>query len=499
MQKTLLKRTKNLAVFLILLVVVGSCRKDHLMRGFERQEPSQLKQWYANFINKQTESFFLTTVVPDWKNVYESEHDGQKVYEVDCNNTDKVTFGNELTTDQKKADQSTRTKIKLLLFEAKDGRLSGAFMLVKEKNAQTQLRHYKNLGKLNGEVIFYSLEGIFANGWIYENGEIKESITRASKNQINALSLMPEQANKGAKGKVMLADVNCIVVPQAVYSQQCITIEPIPEQGGSSTTTCTWVISDIIYSVHCTNTGGDGTGGPGGNGSGGGYIPPDVPPTEPPADDPCAKAKTLNENTNYKDETNTLKTKVDDETLKKEVGYVKKTGSPAVYKEPTGTGLEFPIPQPNDLVDHSLEYFNHTHYKDSLALSTFSFDDFFTFAKFLGSSKIADKNSFTVGVTTGYGTYALMLGDWSKFSTYLQNTINDFWPSNTLSQTFRSQESGVHESNTGIVNERNLLRILKDSGINLLKKESSTGAFKVLKVDANGTVQVVDCPGTMIE
>ncbi|RDC55123.1 hypothetical protein DU508_18405 [Pedobacter chinensis] len=486
--------SKNLLLFALILIF--SCKKDkHEESIFENKNTTQLNQWYNGLIQQQDQSIFLYQLKPDWGSVYISKHNGQTVYEINCKNPNKFTFGKELTDDTKKQAQFEHTTIKLLLFQNSDNILSGAFMMIKATGNITKKLNYKDLPGFTGTVIYYTLTGKFANGWVYNSGNITHTIAPATDADLGSIKINADHTAFDRGEKLMLENINCVISAQPVYGQQCITIDPIPEIPESqSYTTCVWVIVDVSYTVQCYSTGGS----EGGSG-GGGYNPPVTPPPtvpeDPPKPDPCAKAKALNENTNYKDETNDLKNKVADVNLQREVGYIKKVGSPAVYSDPGTTGMLFNIPQIGELTDHSLEYITHTHYVDSTALSIFGFDDFFTFGKFLGSNKVADVNTFSLGVTTSYGTYTLVLDDWNIFNSYLQDTINDFSNSLKLYQSFNAATGGILETNSGSINEINLLKILKNSGIKLLKKDSSTGNFKVLTLDANGNLVIINCSG----
>ena len=485
------KYLKCILFFLVVLFI--TCKKE----GHEKNLPTiedtaYLNKWYDNLIQQHQKSFFAPRLIPDWSSIHQNKHGDKMVYEVTCKNPQKLISGSELTTDTKKLAEIETTTIKLLIFKDSKNCLTGAFMLISGDQSSVKTNRYKNLPDFTGKVLYYTLSGEFANGWLYTNGTITHSIANVT------TADLPSQKNTSGNSvfnrgeKLMLENISCVVSAQPVYSYQCISASN--EQGTIISTTCAWILVDMDYVIQCTSNGGSD----GGSSGGGGYIPPTTPPTVPedaPKPDPCAKAKTLNENTNYKNETNDLKDKVADLNLKREVGYIKKVGSPAIYSDPGSTGMLFNIPQINELNDHSLEYITHSHYIDPSALSIFSFDDFFTFGKFLGSNKVADVNTFNLGVATNYGTYALVLDDSSKFISYLQTTINDLQGSIDLFQKFDSPTIGILETNSGSINETNFLKIIKDSGIKLLKKDQATGNFKVLTLDSNGNLIIINCSG----
>lgn len=477
---------RNLAVVIIAIVLVAlfACKKELQQTTPRSSKHEVLKQWYLSSIDKSPA--FLTSFVPDWSNANQTVEDDKTVFEFDCANPNKIIYGEDLLNNDQKEKSYYNTKVKLLIFVDKDNNKTAAFMIVKG-NVEGKSIHYKVFPNFTGSVIYFSLSGIFANGWIYADGNILKNIHKV---------VDKESSDK----QTMLADVgNCNVSAVPVYGQQCFTVYPIPEQGGSPYTSCTWVVIDVIYNISCP-PGGDSPGPPSG---GGGYEPPIDPPStpEPAPDDPCAKAKKLNENTAYNNEATDLKNKVADNTIKREVGYIKSVGSPANFVDPGGTGLVFPVPRTMDVPNNSLQYINHTHYKDSKALSTFSFEDLETFSKYLASGKVEDIHTFTIGVTTTYGTYAFILDNWTQFGPFYQNIINSPSGYDALRLAFNSQATGIHENNSGAINEKNLLRILNsnNSGVKLLKKDANTGAFKLLSIDDNGNVITIDCAGGGIE
>ena len=505
------ERSKSLAKILIYIILclsisalIYSCKKDQKAVDAHYStniDAVKLQLWFEqNGVILESKDNWLNTLEPNWSNISRSGNEQQYIYEIDFVNPERI-FAAAGNVDVKNVKTfENRSLLKLIIFENRtDQKLNAAIIELigfEDNRVELQNLHYKNYEGFTGAVNFYELNGKLSNGWLYKEGKIIASTD-------NSQDLSKVALNDGivsAKDKVMLAaaaPIECGSRSVPHWRQNCVTIGSVDGwgySGGDQTTVCTWEVYHTTEIIYCPNyeDGGGGSGGGytggGSGGTGGGNT------NDPPADDPCAKAKALNENTNYKDETANLKNKVDDDNLKKEVGYIKKVGNPSTYKEPSGSGLIFEIPQLNELADHSLEYIMHTHYNDSTALSTFSYADFIAFVEYLASPKVANVNTFNIGVTTKYGSYSLVLKNWNKFSSFLQNTIRSLDPAILFYQNFTSSSTGVHESNSGSVNEANLLKILKDSGISLIKKDPTTGSFKVLEIDSNGNVTIVDCP-----
>lgn len=222
-----------------------------------------------------------------------------------------------------------------------------------------------------------------------------------------------------------------------------------------------------------------------------GLCDPEDPeePEPEPAPDPCAKARSMEADTSFKSKMNTLKGKTSENY---EAGYVKISGQPAIYQTGTPGDLTFPVPSVSQLANQSLEYIAHSHNTDPLALSIFGFADLFMYAQYVHSSKVVNPNTFTMSVTTGYGTsYALVLEDATKFSAFYNTYCSNAIGGNALKSLI---DANVKETNSKEVNEKKFLSILSNlnSGIKLLKANSDFTDWSKLSHNSNNDSVIVE-------
>lgn len=162
-------------------------------------------------------------------------------------------------------------QIRLLIFENKQtGKVLYACYMsighVPSQNAEAV--HYKHVGLFTGSIVFYTLDGVLANGWQYVDGKVEKIIKGTTKLQYD---VMMQRNAVGAKGKLMDngRPPYCLTRIAPRYRLGCV--------GVSGYEKCSYLFDGWDYSDICSYFDNDDgltpTGG-GSGGTGGDYYPP---------------------------------------------------------------------------------------------------------------------------------------------------------------------------------------------------------------------------------
>lgn len=257
---------------LTMVLIINSCRKDTKLIGQQTNSVetashlavSDAKAWFGN--NKTTlatkikltsETSFLSKIAnftPLWDSARTAVDTNFYVVEVPAKYVKKIAF----TTDGTQNNVNGITRL-LVLKDKRNGDLSAALMQVHgEPGSNITNVHYMSVPQnFSGNIFYTTLQGLFVNGNIYENGKI----TRTSKRTVT-------QATKPGGPQVFLlpAPGDCETILIGYFEQTCVTYSDVE------------FCSDevLIYTeeyTYCTPA----TGG----GGGGGYTPPTCPPGTP--------------------------------------------------------------------------------------------------------------------------------------------------------------------------------------------------------------------------
>jgi hypothetical protein len=214
-------------------------------------------------------------------------------------------------------------------------------------------------------------------------------------------------------------------------------------------------------------------------------------PTVTPVDTtktPCAQAKAMATDANFKAEMADLKTKTG---LPNEVGYTIDANGNYTYVQGIAGAASIDL-APTTL----LSGYIHTHYTGTFP--TFSGSDIKAIYQLQQVGKISNISKFTAGVVTASGTtYILKINDPTKFAAFAASNLNtdanfksfeNFYANNqTVNQTLRGMDLVSSY-------EAALLTALKDSGITLLKGDiNGFSSWSTEKINTNNVIAITNC------
>jgi len=482
----------------LLLFLFSSCKKDTSPiieePAINAVEISKVKAWFnkgenVSLITKSNN--WLKKVSANWSKAYNSTVDSQTVYEVAIHNPNRI-FVATGTVEIKQIEKfEKRSLIRLLIFEdLATNKMTSCFMVMVAGESydikKTPLNdlHYRDYQNYTGTVDFYSLDGNFVNGWALEQGKVTHRKSPSNKNSIGMLG------NK----KLSYAPIPCGTRQELHWQQNCVTIDPIPGQGGEASTTCTWSPYYTNETLYCESDGNGGYTPPSG---GGGGSDPTEPPNHPDSlKNPCDQATKLAQDAKFKQLMTNLKNKVTDN---KEYGYFYKNnaaGSPenetAVEGLTAKEGIDF-------TVSTKIDGFMHTHYTG--LLSIFSAADIWSMAKLYKDGNMVNPKTFTVAVVTASGTqYLLKIDDLSKFNTY-STSLASSSSIRILEQALESFPFAIKQTGrTPDQNEKAFIQFLQTSktGLRLFKGNTNFTEWSPKKYES-GQIKNNPCDGIILE
>ncbi|GGI24196.1 hypothetical protein GCM10008119_11450 [Pedobacter mendelii] len=192
---------------------------------------------------------------PNWENIFINNQPDQTVYEITLNNPDQI-FQTSKTLD-KGSEKMYRNKndIRLLIFKDKRTNhiLYGAYLSIinEASSSNINLIKYKAYQNLTGKILYYNIDGSFANGWNYINGAVKNQISLSNEAAyINSNFDKLAQLSNDNYGNGRL---------QKESSDPCLT--GIPDYGISCVGTdaymqCSYYITGYTYINNCGGGGG---------------------------------------------------------------------------------------------------------------------------------------------------------------------------------------------------------------------------------------------------
>lgn len=256
----------GLICFLLLgiALIIASCKKNsgENEKGLNLDD---LKTWQANNFNRN--ALLFNSLEPDWNKFFVNDQGKENVYEVEVINKEKL-FLSLGYTDIKSLDSvAARSKIKMLLFKDKEsGKITNGYYMV---SISDENPHYKKYGSLTGAIYYYSANGNFINGYIYDKGTAISGISAGTSETYRASfnHRLEQKKQRFGREKLQLArEETCYTDVSPVYGMSCITAGDYTE--------CNPYIKGYNYTTVCTDVsvvGGDGSvGGSGGSGSSGG-------------------------------------------------------------------------------------------------------------------------------------------------------------------------------------------------------------------------------------
>lgn len=182
--------------------------------------------------------------------------DGFTVYEIALSNPDRVGLMSN-TSPTRAADKFEQTHgLKLLLFVNAKGEVEkGCYMAIETSTAaELDNVHYKKAGSLNGNVIYYNLNGTMSNGIAYVSGKAQHRISYLPESEVMAL--------KGGDGSRMVQGCSSYYIETGYY--YCVFTPYSENCGWQSTGYSSYTICDsnnTQLTLADENYGGGGGGG----------------------------------------------------------------------------------------------------------------------------------------------------------------------------------------------------------------------------------------------
>jgi hypothetical protein len=511
------------AVFITTLIIYG-CRKTETKNPVVPTPISAARSWYENRYPGALASGVKTTstssnkahdlsywIKPDWVHAVTYERGGKKVTEVPVDPVAK--FGSNLKLGSRKLNPAFSKSYYILL---DDGlKYEGYVLTIIADSAylagdkkKLELNTYRKIQQdFSGSAIYFSPTGVYMGGYTYKEGKI---VTESSD-------------TAGDQNKTAVQSVSNIVKPNNMV-QECTDwyiayyIDGVFQYAEYLGTTC---------ETHDDgNTGGGGSSTPPppppcppGSHPGppvikpciplavesvGGrvvvnYVPPPPPPGDPgvppptqtqcsvdgPAEpcpqDPCSQAKALTTDANFKNKMTDLKSKTG---LPNEVGYTIGTNGSYSYVQGAAGAASITLSPSSPLSGYI-----HTHYNGTFP--TFSGSDILAIYQLQQVSKIADLSTFTAGVVTGDGTtYMMKINDAAKFATFASNNLSTTAKFQSFEQGYSTRQLAYSLGGKDRVSsyELALLSSLKDSGITLMKGNSTFTSWNTESLNTNGNM-----------
>ena len=261
-------------------IVVWACQDELSTPGSTSRETeiSDARNWYevsqSNPLDlKSGNVSFNVICVPNWDQAYRRNNKKYKTVEVPLNTLGRFTFMNSETHEHFKATNDKRVKqsmTRLVIRTEKKTNERVAFLMtiipsleyLGKTNYKPFHNTYINRDKdFDGYIIYHSLEGVFENGWKYEDGIITHSV---------------KDANIDAPFKLKSGYYDCTTYEYWVTVEQCTDWYTSTEWGDEYTgTTCeyydelrdSW--TECVYVEDPNDPDPDDDGG---------YVPPDPDP-----------------------------------------------------------------------------------------------------------------------------------------------------------------------------------------------------------------------------
>jgi len=214
-------------------IIVYSCKKDLGIdaKKFDQKDLKEIQSWYNQ--NKATTRVAFNDLQPLWNAVYLNEQPNDlDVYEIKLSNPKKVY----LRLSGSAGDAHKKNNIRLLIFKDKaNGQIiAGCYMSVLAEEPELQEPnkiHYKDVKRLNGTVMFFSMGGKPENGWEYSAGKIIKRINGTIEGYYgtNGTTLSdlknPTLSENSGRNRLMVAMPPSCPLPSPVYREVCVGVD----------------------------------------------------------------------------------------------------------------------------------------------------------------------------------------------------------------------------------------------------------------------------------
>jgi hypothetical protein len=287
-----------------------------------------------------------------------------------------------------------------------------------ERTGFNPFRNMAYIGRdrhFSGRIIFHSMDGRFANGWVYKDGKITKQIRDPGRN--DGLS-------------IRRLSINCTYIH---YYSIVTTCTSYWYQNGSGTyyngTTCRDEWQYLYSTTDCDSYGGNGIeqGNGNGGGSGGAYNPPpDNPPNNPPYNNAphydCHRLVAISSNKQVNDYMDALiQNRMVDEPGKEHGDLIRADGT-YLRKNSGATNATYTL-EANTKYTHSF----HSHPISDWYMTFVSHSDLWSLWTMYQNPQrnnfnhIHDLSTFVYGVIGSYKSMIIQIEDPVKFKNYMES------------------------------------------------------------------------------
>ena len=210
---------------------------------------TEAKRWFTDNIRNTTApqnsevNELFSNAIPDWSKATNTQDKDWYVIELPIRFNKSIGFDVHAVGNVESKPSNKKTSL-VILKHKKNGNLRSVLMhLASTSETNLQKINYANKENFNGTVLYTTLNGMFLNGWVYENGKVKAAISKKKENLASRVELPGDE---------------CTTIQIDWYEQTCTYYS-------NNTEICSgWTYTHTTYQTICTGDGSSGGGGSGG-------------------------------------------------------------------------------------------------------------------------------------------------------------------------------------------------------------------------------------------
>lgn len=487
-------KIKLLFVF-ILILFHSSCKDDYL-----ENEPSpgdlalleNAKSYYE--LNKSKAPALRSgdlgiPYMPAWDYTYYLDNDEFDVVELDLMTKGRISIMDKETNEiyNKTKDQKYKKSYSRYVFlrNKKNDESIGFIMTIipslkyiESSNFEVFDNFYlERDNQFDGFVYYYTLDGDFINGWVYEDGNVTKTVTLVNKEDVE-------------EDAPITRAVTCDMLVTIDITETCYYSYGVAggKKSGTTFLGCNYEMTHLSYNMVCQYSGGGNGGLVGsGNGSGAGSNGNNSNSNNAKESaDPCANMDGKVKNTAFSNKLNDM-SGLTSKNYEAGVSYTYKDGTYTFSNRDGNAGDPSIGYKPTS--SSPIDGFVHTHYNG--LLNTFSPGDIASIYDWYNRDGIKDISNFSMGLVTKDGVAFLMVSDPAKFKALHAKGLETV--KNTMDYGYLTYQ--INPQMGWDASNNMLAQMLKStqSGLTLMTKKKSDAAFSKKEVDANNKVNNTNC------
>ncbi len=201
-----------------------------------------------------TEKNRFASMTPNWASTSIETIGNQTIYEIELLNPNNIFQSGGILAKGTEEQYRKKNSIKLLVFKDRQTNIimyASYLSIIDDQNSmENKSIRYKSFQKLNGRVLYYNIDGSFANGWRYVDGRAINPISSISPNQINAYldKLSEPKIGNFKRERIAKESSNFCLTGIPDYGISCVTV------GGY--TVCNYYVMGVTYVDACGGGGG---------------------------------------------------------------------------------------------------------------------------------------------------------------------------------------------------------------------------------------------------